>query len=121
MGNFKKYLIESKDKDHHWYYHVTPTRNVPNIKKEGLKPSIGERSKKIGEDKPRTYLFKHRDAAEDAVTNWMGDEHPEDEKLSLLKVKVHKDHVQHTPGAEYEHSTEHHIPPHHIKVETEDF
>ena len=75
MRSFKGYLAESKKSDHHWYYHVTPTRNLEIIKKEGLKPSIGERSAKIGEDKPRTYLFKHRDAAEDAVSNWMGDEH----------------------------------------------
>jgi len=120
MKTFRELLAEIT-KDHEHYYHVTPTKNLASIKKHGLKPSIGKSSEKAGEDKPRTYLFKHKEHAEDATANWLGDEHDEHEKLSLLKVSVHKHHVKSTPGAEYEHHTEHHIPPHHIKVLNKNF
>ena len=118
MISFKNFLLES---EHEEYYHVTPTKNLKSIKQNGLVPSVGKSSSKAGEGGARTYLFKHKEHAEDAVSNWMGDEHDEDEKLSLLKVKVHPKHVEQHKDAEWEHSTQHKIEPKHIRVITKNF
>lgn len=103
--------MESEDNE---YYHITPTENVHSIMKNGLKPSIGERSAKLGE-KPSTFLFKHKTDAGDALMNWMGDEYDEDTPLSLLKVKLPKEIKAHQTEAGYEHQVFHHIHPKHIE------
>lgn len=69
-------------------YHVTPSDNVPSISKNGLVPQIGPRSRSLGESKLITYFFPDRDAAEQAVMNWLGEEFEEDEPLTLLEVLV---------------------------------
>ncbi len=67
------------------FYHVTPTHNLANIQKNGLQPNIGDRSVKL-EDKAGIYLFNSLDDAENALSNWLGDEFDEDEQLSLLQI-----------------------------------
>lgn len=67
-------------------YHVTPTDNVRSILRDGLIPTVGERSSVLSE-KPCVFLFPSRDHAEDAVANWLGDLF-EDGELSLLQVDI---------------------------------
>ena len=71
-----------------YFYHVTPTKNITNIMKNGLIPSIGSSSSKFGEEKPATFMFRNKDDMEDALSNWLGDEFGEDEKLSLLQISL---------------------------------
>lgn len=61
------------------YYHITPSTNLAAIKREGLKPSIGPRSKfaakaaqdlNIPEHKPAIYLFSKKTDATDAERGW---------------------------------------------------
>ena len=59
-------------------YHVTLTRNVARIMREGLLPRRGSRSRRLGESREAVYLFKGREAAADGLANWLGDELPED-------------------------------------------
>lgn len=108
-------ITESADDE---YYHVTETKNVKSILKNGLKPSVGARSEKMKE-KPSTFLFKHRDDAHDAVMNWLGDEHG-DAPLTLLKVKLPKTIKVHKTSAEYEHQVFDHIHHKHISVEPDE-
>lgn len=110
MKTFKEFLNEGT------YYHVTPTRNVKSIMKHGLKPSVGKSSEKMDE-KPGTFLFKKKEDAHDAVMNWLGDEHDEDEPLTMLKVKVPKHIKVHKTEAGYERKVHHHIPAEHISHE----
>lgn len=81
-------------------YHVTPSSNIESILASGLRPSLGNRSSKI-EDDPAIFLFKSKDDADDAVSNWLGDEFDEDEGLTLLQVTVPRSFIIPSP-AEYE-------------------
>ena len=71
------------------YYHVTTKKALSKIKKEGLQPQIGKRSKKIGEVFPAIYLFTTRDDMEDAICNWLGEE-LEGDKTYALKIDIPK-------------------------------
>ena len=95
-------------------YHVTPTKNIKSIAKEGLKPGIGDRSNKIMREKSGIYVFPSRLAAEDAVMNWLGDEF-EDEPLTMLKIDTSglEDHI--SKGAGYEFIIDTIIEPNRIK------
>lgn len=95
-------------------YHVTPTRNVKSILANGLIPSIGQRSAQL-ETESNLFLFPTKDAAEDAVMNWLGDEF-DDEPLSLLAVSSNGLEGKFTLGAEYEYTVSSPIPPQNIKV-----
>lgn len=90
-------------------YHITPTKNVQSILKEGLKPSSGKRSQKLKEA-PGTFLFKSVEDAQNALSNWLGDEFPENESLSILKVKLPKESSKSGSAAEFEHHVISHIP-----------
>lgn len=84
------------------YYHVTPSSNLERIQRDGLHPTTGARSAQLDE-RPSTFLFTSRIAAEDAVMNWLGDQFDEDTKLVLLRVQLPKSiPVTVTPGAEFE-------------------
>jgi hypothetical protein len=85
IKSMKSKLVEDVDKSI-TAYHITPTRNIPNIKKYGLVPRVGERSAKLSE-KSSIFLFPTKDAAEDALMNWLGDEF-DDIELSLLAVNI---------------------------------
>lgn len=54
-------------------YHVTPTRNLESIFRDGLRPQIGPRSVLLGEAKERVYFFASMLAVEDALSNWLGE------------------------------------------------
>jgi hypothetical protein len=94
-------LLEASEDIPKIVYHVTPTKNIKSIAKEGLKPGIGDRSNKIMREKSGIYVFPSRLAAEDAVMNWLGDEF-EDEPLTMLKIDTSglEDHI--SKGAGYE-------------------
>jgi len=70
------------------YYHVTPTSNLESIIKNGLQPSIGERSLDRGENEQRIYLFTSKQACEDALSTWLGEcfENEEPEFLTILEI-----------------------------------
>jgi hypothetical protein len=77
--------LMKEDKPDNICYHVTPAKNVKWIMQDGLIPSIGSASSSYGESEERTYLFPTVDDAEDAVSNWLGDQY-EDDILALLQV-----------------------------------
>lgn len=81
-------------------YHVTPTANMASIRSAGLVPLMGDRSSKM-EDDPAIFLFKSKDDADDAVSNWLGDEFDEDEGLTLLQITVPRSFII-PSSAEYE-------------------
>ena len=97
-------------------YHVTPTKNVEAIQKEGLIPKIGERSRSVGEKQKGVYLFKSANDVDDALAGWLGEEFPEDEPLSILKVKVPIGAKSLRGASEYEHIHREPIPPQNISV-----
>lgn len=67
-------------------YHVTPRKNVGNILYRGLNPG---RPRGAAYKEKRVWLFPSRDAAEEAMINWLGDRFQhEDEMLSLLSVDI---------------------------------
>lgn len=101
-------------------YHVTPTSNVKSILAKGLVPSIGQRSAQL-ETESNLYFFPSKEAAEDAVMNWLGDELPEDEQLALLAVSSKGLEGKFTPGAEYEYTVSSSVPPQNIKVISTNF
>jgi hypothetical protein len=71
------------------FYHVTPSRNLKRIAREGLRARRGARSRKLGEDKG-VFLFPTQEEAETATANWLGDEFAEGTRLALLKVLIPK-------------------------------
>jgi len=68
-------------------YHVTTYKKSIRILNYGLVPRIGKRSLKLERYKA-IYLFKTYADVENALMNWLGDEFKENERLSLLKVKI---------------------------------
>ena len=105
-------LLES---ERHVMYHVTPSDNVRSILANGLKPSIGSRSAQL-ETNSGIYLFPSKQAAEDAVMNWLGDEFDEDTELALLAVDVTGIEGKFTPNAQYEYVVKQAIDPKRIKL-----
>jgi hypothetical protein len=71
--------------------HVTLTRNVARIMREGLHPRRGPRSRRLGESHRAVYLFKGREDAADGPVNWLGDELPEDEPVALIMASLPKE------------------------------
>ena len=69
-------------------YHVTPTENVETITQYGLVPMIGARSIKLGEPEPAVYLFPNKEACEQAIMGWLGEELEEYGDLSVIEVDV---------------------------------
>jgi len=80
-------------------YHVTPTKNLKSIAKQGLLPTVGERSSKIAGEKKGIYAFPDKVSAENAVMNWLGDEF-DDEPLTMLKIDITG--LDASKGADYE-------------------
>jgi hypothetical protein len=69
-------------------YHVTLTRNIPKVLREGLHPRRGPRSRRLGESRKAVYLFRSREAAAGGLANWLGDELPEEEPVALVLVNL---------------------------------
>jgi hypothetical protein len=101
-------------------FHVTPTKNVPQIMQQGLVPQLGERAVALGENAPAVYTFPSKDHAVDAVTNWLGDHFPESEPLALLGVTPPAG-TRSIYGAGFERSFIDPIPPANIKMIDPDF
>jgi RNA:NAD 2'-phosphotransferase (TPT1/KptA family)/GNAT superfamily N-acetyltransferase/ADP-ribose pyrophosphatase YjhB (NUDIX family) len=81
-------------------WHVTPMRNVPSIKKNGLIPQVGERSAEGGE-KPGIFLFPTKQGVEDALTGWLGESFENTpEELAIVEVAVPED-VQMEDSTDY--------------------
>lgn len=72
------------------YYHVCKDTNLPNILKMGLLVSQGDRSSQM-EEEPSVFLFRDKNSAYDAISNWLGDEFEEDEILDLLQISLPSD------------------------------
>lgn len=91
----------SEDVSPTFVYHVTPTKNLKSIAKQGLVPTVGDRTSQIAGEKFGIYVFPDKISAEDAVMNWLGDEF-DDEPLTMLKIDVTglQDHI--SKGADYE-------------------
>ena len=70
------------------FFHVALTKDEPNILRQGLKPQIGGSSAKAGETESRIHLFPSQDDMENALMNWLGDELPEGEGITIFKVKL---------------------------------
>lgn len=70
------------------FYHVTPTRNVENIQKNGIIPQIGERSQMIQEPIPQVYLFHSRDDLATALGNWLGELYNDSEMLTIFTIEI---------------------------------
>lgn len=100
------------------FYHVTLTDNLKEIMERGLRPTIGERSKKMGEQSA-IFLFGTEEQAEEAVMNWLGDQFDEEKPLALLQVTIPVNEgieVVQTEDAEHEFYTTHAIPAKWIKI-----
>lgn len=103
-----------EDKANNVVYHVTPTRNIKKIMQQGLIPAVGDRSKKITDEKSGIFTFPDKTSAEDAIMNWLGDEFDDDEDLSLLAINI--DGLRTTKGADYEIIVTDKINPSRIKI-----
>lgn len=69
-------------------YHVTPKSNLPSILKNGLVPTIGERSQLL-ETIPKIYLFPSKENLETALLNWLGQEFEDlEEDLIILEIDL---------------------------------
>jgi hypothetical protein len=101
-------------------YHVTPSENLDSIMSKGLLPQIGDRTRKIVDEKPAIYCFPDKNAMEDAMMNWLGDEFDEDEALALLEIYTAGLKGQVTEGAEYEVAITSAIPPQNIRIISRD-
>lgn len=103
------------------FYHVTPSRNLKKIAREGLRVRQGARSRKLGEGKG-IFLFPTRLMAEEATANWLGDEFADGTKLALLKVVVPEGvEVVHDESVGYESRVETDVPKENVYVLSEDF
>ena len=105
------------------FLHVTTKTAVPGIMEKGLVPAIGPRAEKISEKAPAVYLFTSEAAMEDAVSNWLGDQLPEDEELSVLEIRLpigYRDDIVQDPGIGYEAKCRRAIPARYITVRERD-
>ena len=67
-------------------YHVTPTRMLPKILREGLVPQIGPRARLIHEPRVAIYCFGSVASLQNA--EWLWGEFDETTSLALLEIKV---------------------------------
>lgn len=96
-------------------FHVTPTRNMESIFREGLRPQIGPRSALLGERKEMVYFFSTMLAVEDALSNWLGEAlDNEPGAISVLAVECSELHL--VRGAGYELACPHLVPPENISL-----
>ena len=84
------------------YYHVTPTHNIESILKNGIQPSIGDRSLDLGEKEPRIYLFTSIDSCKNALMNWLGNYFEDEDDGFLSILEINPDFVEGLSEAEYE-------------------
>lgn len=96
-------------------YYVSPKRYAGAIRKKGLIPQIGFRSKQIGETSPAVYLFPDIIAMEEAVMNWLGDCF-EEEALVCWEVMIPDEFPIEDGEAGYEKISRTVIPPEYLTI-----
>lgn len=70
-------------------FHVTRESDLESIMRQGLFPRTGERSELLGEPVPAIYAFPDKDALENAMLNWLGQEYEEyDGDLVYLEIET---------------------------------
>ena len=69
-------------------FHVTEAENVASILRDGLTPQIGDRSRELGETLPAVYAFPTAQACHDALMNWLGEWHEEQEDRTGKTVEL---------------------------------
>lgn len=97
-------------------YHVTPTKNLPSILKNGLDPTVGPRASQIPGETRAIYVFPDRETTYDAIMNWLGDQFEESEDLALLEINTTGVRCRVTRFADYELKIVTPVPPENIKV-----
>lgn len=70
-------------------WHVTTAKNWEKIQEQGLVPQCGPRSTKLREEYPMIYMFKSKEALEEGLMNWLGNEFNEEEELIVLKIALY--------------------------------
>lgn len=100
-------------------YHVTPTRNLESIFRDGLRPQIGPRSALLGEDKEMIYFFGSMLAVEDALSNWLG-EALDDEPGAISVLAVDRSGLHLVSDGGYELACPHLIMPENISLAFQD-
>ncbi len=83
-------------------YHVTPESNLESILEKGLQPSIGKLSSKANEPFSIVCFFESKEAVENGIMNWMGDNLEEDIPLVILECDVDPDAVKPNSDAPWE-------------------
>jgi hypothetical protein len=70
------------------FYHVSLTRDEDQILAQGLIPQIGPRAKELGETEPRVFLFPSMEDLDNALYNWLGEELPEEEGITVYEIML---------------------------------
>lgn len=102
-------------------FHVTDKNGLTGITQQGFKPSIGPRSRRLGEKKEAIYFFRKREFVDDAVCGWMGDVFPPSSQLYCLEIEL-PEHIPFSSDpnfGEVEAIVEVAIPPTSVKSATE--
>ena len=100
-------------------YHVTPTRHLESIFRDGLQPQIGPRSALLGEAKEMVYFFGSMLAVEDALSNWLG-EALDDEPGAISVLAVDRSCLHLVSDGGYELACPHLIRPENISLAFQD-
>ena len=100
-------------------YHVTPTRHLESIFRDGLQPQIGPRSALLGEAKEMVYFFGSMLAVEDALSNWLG-EALDDEPGAISVLAVDRSGLHLVSDAGYELACLRLVPPENISLAFQD-
>lgn len=99
-------------------FHITDTRLIPKILREGLKPKLGSKSSQC-ENEPAVFLFTSIEAMENAMLNWFMDEVDDDVPLAVLKITIPdswKENVFINTNANYEAICKIPVPPKFIQT-----
>lgn len=72
-------------------WHVTPSGSVRGILKNGLEPRIGPRSRSVGEDVPKIYVFTSWKELVGAVNGWLGVAFRKGVRMAVLELNVPED------------------------------
>ena len=102
-------------------YHVTPTRNVESIFRNGLRPQTGPRCLLLGKAKEMVYFYGSMLAVEDALSSWFG-EALDDEPVAISVLAVDRSglHLVSDGGHEHELACPHLISPENISLVFQD-
>lgn len=81
-------INEVTDNDPVQVWHVTPTENIPSIRKQGLVPQIGTNSSELGEIDNAIHVFYNKDTMEDAIGNWDMPSWGEEDEVPLTAIEM---------------------------------